>query len=153
MKMHDCLLGLLIMVSGIAICSVALTFPNQNDGKPGPWLFPTVLSVFFSVCGLVLFIKGLLHFKEQRLFENTSGLSAAGLFNIAVVIVLVIAYILLSDSLGFLITMTAIMLILMLLLKFGVVKSLIAAPLAVLFIYMIFAKLLLVPLPEGIFYF
>ena len=143
MRVHDCILGLLIILSGLAICYVAIDYPDQNDGKPGPWLFPVVLSLIFAICGLILFIKGF--------FDKS--ISKKGVFNIFSIFVLVIFYINFSETLGFLICMEIVLLSLMLLLKTKFIKALIVSVFACITIYLIFSKGLLVPLPEGILYF
>ncbi len=153
MRFHDCILGLVIFISGLLICSVAITFPDQNDGKPGPWLFPTVLSLIFSLTGILLFIKGARSFKEHPLVSINNNISPAGVFNIFVVVALVVFYVMASEFLGFLICMELVMLVLMLLLKTRPVVAVIASAVATLAVYFIFAKCLLVPLPEGLFYF
>ncbi len=153
MRVHDCILGLLIILSGLAICYVAIDYPDQNDGKPGPWLFPVVLSLIFAICGLILFIKGLFHFKEHPLVFFDKSISKKGVFNIFSIFVLVIFYINFSETLGFLICMEIVLLSLMLLLKTKFIKALIVSVFACITIYLIFSKGLLVPLPEGILYF
>ena len=153
MRVHDCILGILIVITGLIICSVAIEFPDQNDGKPGPWLFPVVLSLIFAACGLVLTIKGALKFREQPLWTINKNITILGVFNIFAVIAAVIFYIYFSEELGFLICMEIVILSMMLLLKTVWWKAIIVSVCAVIAIYLIFAKGLLVPLPEGLFYF
>ncbi|MGN0909297.1 MAG: tripartite tricarboxylate transporter TctB family protein [Succinivibrio sp.] len=153
MRIHDFLLGLLIIAVSAAIYFTALSFPDQNDGKPGAWLFPCALSILFGICGLCLAIKGLLHFREQKLVSLIPGLSGPGALRIAAVLAFVIFYILVSDSLGFLITMCIVIFAMMEMMRNKLWVSLLAAPLSTAAIYLIFAKLLQVPLPEGLFSF
>ena len=140
MRFHDFLLGLLIMAASAAIYFTALGFPDQNDGKPGAWLFPCALSILFGICGLCLAVKGLMHFKEQKLISLIPGLTLPGALRIAATVALVVFYILASDSLGFLMVM----------MRNKLWVSVVAAPISTVAIYLIFAKLLLVPLPEGL---
>lgn len=153
MRVHDFILGILIVIAGFVICSVAIEFPDQNDGKPGPWLFPVVLSLIFTGCGILLTIRGALHLREHPLFAINKNITIPGVFNIFVIIALVIFYIYFSEQLGFLITMEIVILGMMLILKTVWRKAIIVSACAVLAIYLIFAKGLLVPLPEGLFYF
>ncbi len=150
MKLHDCLLGILIFVAGIIIFYVAREYPDQNDGKPGPWLFPVVLSLMFAVSGLILCLKGYLKSRHDSLISFNKELSKHGVFNIAVLILLVLFFIYASDFLGFLITMEIIILCLMFLMKTKPLPALIVSVCATVGIYLIFSKALLVPLPQGL---
>ncbi|MCR5536144.1 MAG: tripartite tricarboxylate transporter TctB family protein [Succinivibrio sp.] len=153
MKIHDALLGLIIFVGGLIICYVAKDFPDQNDGKPGPWLFPVVLSLLFSLSGLILFFKKFKTLKDRPLIDVQDRVGAAGMLKILVLLSLIIFYILTSEFLGFLIAMGLTMLIMMLVLRTKLYMALLVSACATLGIYLIFAKVLLVPLPEGLFYF
>ena len=150
MRFHDFLLGLLIMAASAAIYFTALGFPDQNDGKPGAWLFPCALSILFWICGLCLAVKGLMHFKEQKLISLIPGLTLPGALRIAATVALVVFYILASDYLGFLITMCIVIFLMMVMMRNKLWVSVVAAPISTVAIYLIFAKLLLVPLPEGL---
>lgn len=150
MRIHDLLLGLLIITVSTAIYFAAVDFPDQNDGKPGAWLFPCALSILFGICGLCLAIKGLIHFKEQNLFSLIPGLTAPGALRIVAVIALVCFYVLFSEDLGFLISMCAVIFVMMIIMRNRIITSLIIAPVSTVAIYLIFGKMLLVPLPEGL---
>jgi putative tricarboxylic transport membrane protein len=71
-------------------------------------------------------------------------------FNPVLVIVLIIAFIFLAPKLGFLITGTAILVILMMKLQVSPLKSIICSVVLTCFVYLMFAKLLRVPLPIGL---
>lgn len=153
MKIHDFLLGLIIAIASVAIFMVARDFPDQNDGKPGAWLYPCALSILFFGCGVVMCLKGFTHLKGEKLFVLNKELSSFGAVNIAIVIALVLFYIECSDYLGFLITMCIVIGILLAILRNKLWVVIFTAPVATLVIYLIFSKGLLVPLPEGLFYF
>jgi putative tricarboxylic transport membrane protein len=153
MRLHDLLLGLVILISAVIIYSVAVTFPDQNDGKPGAWLFPGALSILFGLCGIGLMIKGALHFKERPLVTLIPGLTLQGFFKILAVCAFIIFYIECSEYLGFIITMFIVMFLMLMMLGNKLWVALVSAPLATVAIYLIFAKVLLVPLAEGLFSF
>ncbi|HIV14651.1 MAG TPA: tripartite tricarboxylate transporter TctB family protein [Candidatus Avisuccinivibrio pullicola] len=153
MRIHDTVLGIIIMVIGIAVCIHSSTFPSQLDGKPGPALFPMVLSALFALCGLALAIRGLKDKEHRRLFTKVMDLRKGGLINMAATFLSVVFYVYAVEYLGFLITMGVILLVLLLLLKTRPVPAVIIAVLGSVGIYLIFAKGLLVPLPEGLIYF
>lgn len=153
MKLHDTLLGALIVIISISIFSVAIGYPDQNDGKPGPWLFPSVLSVLLGLCGVGLIVSGWIRGRGQPWLALNPHLNRAGLVNIALMFVLAVGYILVAETVGFLLTMEAILLILMWRLHTKLNTAVPLSIAAVLVIYVIFAKALLVPLPEGWLYF
>lgn len=153
MKIHDFLLGLLIVVVSVVVFMIAKDFPDQNDGKPGAWLYPCALSILFFGCGVVLTLKSIKKLKEEPLIVFDKSLSKSGVFNICVVIACIAFYIEVSDYLGFLITMCIVLLAMFAMMRNKIIYTIIGAPLATVVIYLIFAKGLLVPLPEGLFYF
>lgn len=153
MKIHDALMGLIFFVIGLIICYVAKDFPDQNDGKPGPWLFPVVLSLMFSACGLILSIKGFRNRNNESLISFNKDLSFGATLKIIFVVALILFYVFAAESLGFLITMEIVILSLMLILQTKPLPAVIVSTCATVGIYLIFAKALLVPLPEGLFYF
>lgn len=153
MKLHDALLGFIIFVGGLIICYVAKDFPDQNDGKPGPWLFPVWLSLLFSLSGLILFFKNFKTLKVSPLVDMSDKVGKAGLLKILILLGLILFYVWSSEFLGFLLSMGLTMLIMMLVLRTRIYLALIVTACATLGIYLIFAKILLVPLPEGLLYF
>lgn len=153
MKIHDFLLGLIIAIIAVAIFVVAKDFPDQNDGKPGAWLYPCALAIITFVCGIVMSLKGLRHIKGEKLFVLNKELSSFGAVNILVVIALIVFYIEASEYLGFLISMFIVIAVMLAMLRNKPWVVLITATVATLVIYLIFSKGLLVPLPEGLLYF
>lgn len=148
MRVHDSLIGLIIFIGGICICITSSSFPSQMDGRPGPALFPMVLSALFSICGAVLCLKNFRTLSRNNLFVR--NLSLAGLLNILLVIALIIFYGLMAETLGFIVCMELILLCLMLMLRTKLLQAVIVSACATGVIYLIFARGLLVPLPAGI---
>ena len=89
----------------------------------------------------------------RPLIDVSDRVGAAGMVKILILLGLIIFYVLSSEFLGFLIAMGLTMLIMMLVLRTRLYLALIVTVCATLGIYLIFAKILLVPLPEGLFYF
>jgi putative tricarboxylic transport membrane protein len=85
--------------------------------------------------------------------ERLPDFTARGVANIAATALGVLFYVYASDSLGFLLTSFCVMLVLMLLLKGKFALSALVAAGATLCIYIVFNKMLLVPLPTGFFSF
>ena len=147
MRVNDAIIGLIAIVLSIAVFIHVQSFP-LNEGYPGPSLFPMVLSVLLCIAGIVLVVKGLK--SKQPWFQRLPQLDLRGCCNILMTIVAILFYINASETLGFLITSFIVMFGMMILLR---AKPWIALPVAVgmtLFIYLVFSKGLLVPLPRGL---
>lgn len=151
MRVNDAVIGMLVIILGISVYIHVQSFPFQGDGHPGPSLFPSVLAILFCVVGVILIYQGVK--SKQVMFAIIPGLTAKGIGNIVVTLIAILFYVFTSEKLGFLLTSFIIMLSLMFILK---AKPIHALPVAVgmtLFIYCVFNKILLVPLPQGIIYF
>jgi putative tricarboxylic transport membrane protein len=149
MKLSDSVLGLGGMAFGGIILSLTQGFPSLEGGHPGPALFPRILAGLFIFFGLVLFIQ------ETRksgfsILTHRTAIYWPGFMNYLCVAVAVIVYMLLVDSLGF--VLTAILILILLMKKMGVslLKSCLIAIVTSVSINLLFGKFLLVPLPWGI---
>ncbi len=149
MRVSDTIIGLSLIVFAVAVLVHVQSFPELDNGYPGPALFPSVLSVLFIVCGIGLIIQGL-HRKEKVLKFDIGSVSPAGWINISFVIGAVVCYIFFSDYIGFLILSFIILMILIKWLRVSTVLSLVMSVSVTLAIYLLFAKILLVPLPWGL---
>lgn len=142
------ILGVSLMLAGIFIMARASGFPTLPGGYPGPGLFPQILGFLLASCGLlVIAIK----WREKawprlpRLFPIRREV-----LSFVLVIVAVLVYVLFSESLGFILVTSLIMVGLMLSLGVPFRMSL-PVGLGVTFLaYLIFRKLLAVPLPGGL---
>ena len=149
MRVSDTAIGLFLIIFAGAVLLHVQSFPELDNGYPGPALFPSVLAVLFIFCGLGLIIQGLRR-REKVLRFDTGSVSLAGWINIAFVIGAIVCYIFFSDFLGFLIFSFLILMILMKWLKVKTLWSLVMSVGVTLAIYLLFAKVLLVPLPWGL---
>lgn len=151
MRCNDLVLGLLAILIGTIVYIHSQSFPPMTDGHPGPGLFPSVLSGLFILAGIVLCVQGAK--SRAPLFSRLPDLDGRGFANICVALLAIVFFIYASAPLGFLITSFACMLVLMLTLKARAVVALPVAAGMTLFIYLVFHKVLLVPLPRGLLYF
>jgi putative tricarboxylic transport membrane protein len=127
----------------------AKSFPKLEEGYPGPSLFPTVLAVLFIAAGVVLIFQDIR--SRSNIFKfDISELTRAHLINIALILSAIIFYILVSDFLGFQFTSFIVLFALMKRLRVPTVWSLSMACGVTFGIYVLFAKILLVPLPWGL---
>jgi putative tricarboxylic transport membrane protein len=149
MRVSNTVIGLSLIIFAVIVLVHVQSFPELDNGYPGPALFPGILSVLFILCGLGLIVQGVLK-KEKVLKFDVGSVSISGWTNIAFVLGAVVCYILFSDAIGFLIFSLIILIILMKWLKVSTLLSLAMSASVTLAIYLLFAKILLVPLPWGL---
>lgn len=124
------------------------SFPKLENGYPGPALFPGVLALLFFISGILLVYQGIRK-KERLLRFSLEGVDLRGWCNIALVLGVIAAYIFLSERIGFLLFSFISLVALMQWLKVSLLKSIMMAAGATSLIYLLFGKMLLVPLPWG----
>lgn len=160
------------MILGGVIFFLIRDFPKLDDGHPGPALFPGILAGLFIVFGVFLLVQGirtnsLQSRSRNRRDDDDSELTPSqledvnspaqgktrsfeGIVNAFCVIASIVFYIYFVDRLGFLIT--GFLLSGFLMIKLGVKgwKSGVISVLSTFLIYILFAKILRVPLPWGL---
>jgi len=155
MGKNDMIGGGLFSCLGILIWVLTYHFPVLMEaGKrhPGPALFPRVLATLFILFGLIVILNGwrAARSKTPLLSEEKAAGLKLNHFNPVLVVILIVAFIFMAPKLGFVITGTAILTILMMKLQVRPIKSLVTSVVLTCFIYFMFATLLRVPLPRGI---
>ena len=155
MRIHDGIIGAGFTLAGAAIFARTLAYPRLEGGAPGPALFPQVLAVLmvgFGVCLVVPAVSGL---RRQSAEEAPTdpGPGSGGIVNALLVFVAIIVFMLVSPPVGFLLPPAALLLGLMWWLGTPVVRAALAAAGLTLFVYVIFGKVLRVPLPLGLLWF
>ena len=149
MRVSNTAIGLVLVIFASAVLIHVQGFPSLENGYPGPSLFPEVLAVLFIFCGIGLIIQGVRQ-REKILKFDLGAIPLAGWLNIVFVLGAVFCYIFLAEYLGFLIFSFVILMILMKWLKVKTLPSLVMSIIVTLSIYILFAKVLLVPLPWGL---
>jgi putative tricarboxylic transport membrane protein len=149
MRVSNTAIGIGLIVFAIAVLFYTRTFPTLEKGYPGPSLFPNILAVLFIISGITLVVQGVRSGERILRFE-TSGITGSGLINILLALGAIIFYIFLSDFLGFQITSFILLFGLMKWLRVSTPWSLVMACGVTLAIYVLFAKILLVALPWGL---
>jgi putative tricarboxylic transport membrane protein len=149
MRTSNTVIGVLLIIFASIVLIHVQSFPTLENGYPGPALFPEVLCVLFIFCGVGLVIQGIRR-REKVLKFDLGTITLAGWINIVFVLGAVVCYIFLAEYLGFLIFSFVILMILMKWLKVKTLPSLAMSVVVTLAIYMLFAKVLLVPLPWGL---
>jgi putative tricarboxylic transport membrane protein len=149
MKINDAVMGGLLLVLAAAIGVYVSGFPGMPGQRYGAALFPGMIAAGLAVCGALLLARGLR--EKTPPFEFASWTREGSLAaNFALVCGSLLFYILASETLGFMVTGTLLLLALFLKLGVRLSVSVAVAPIAALVIHLLFYKLLKVPLPWGI---
>lgn len=153
----DLVSGGLSVVLGCAVLVAIRDFPELPDGQPGPALFPGIISGLLIVLGMTLVVRWFLRRRTTVPSGTPSDASATAAkpttgarVNAVAVVGAVVVYILVVESLGFILTTTGLLVVLMW--RFGARPLVaVAASVATTFVLVaLFNRLLLVPLPPGI---
>ena len=149
MKKNDVIYGAVFIALGIFIFTQTVSYPSLEKGHPGPGLFPNLLAILFIIFGSVLIYKALKPLSakggEKEVPSGPKKVSNA-FFVLGIVIVFVTVF----NSVGFLITSAVLLFLLMKKLGVTLLRSAIASLVITLFINLMFSKILRVPLPAGI---
>lgn len=149
MKRNDLIAGLVFVALGIFIFTQTYSYPSLEKGHPGPGLFPNLLALLFMVFGGVLVVRSRRPGPSVQSIAPTRGPRVAGILNAGSVLGLIVLFVLVVDHLGFLITSALLLFLLMKKLGVSLFRSAASSILITLFINLMFAKLLRVPLPPG----
>lgn len=152
MRFNDAVLGFVILVFGAAVALYAdLTFPALPGQEFGPAFFPTIIGAVLAGCGLILLVQGVFRGRTVPLVAFGEWARLPGhVVNFFLIFLALVAYILFTDSVGFIPVSFLILTVLMV--RFGC-RWFTAAGIslaATLLIHTAFYKFLLVPLPWGI---
>jgi putative tricarboxylic transport membrane protein len=152
MRANDALSGFLLIAVAAAMIAYTATFPAFPGQRYGPALFPRLLGTGLILCGAALVVRGLAARRAGAawlaLEPWTREPGRLGAF--LTVLACLVGYILLSETLGFILTATAVLALLFWLFR---VRPLLVLPLAVaasLTIHWFFGSLMRVPLPRGL---
>jgi putative tricarboxylic transport membrane protein len=141
--------GLLLAVLALAVLWSARAFPDVPGQKLGASFLPTLVGAGLLLCGLGLTVRSL----RQRAYAHEAGEEAAPAEHFgssAVVIGAVVAYIGLSERVGFLFIAPVCLLAVFLALRVRWQVSVAWALGGTVLVHLVFYKLLRVPLPWGV---
>jgi putative tricarboxylic transport membrane protein len=150
MRRVDIVAGAIFIAFGVFVLTQSLPLNFYAEGVPGPGFFPTLLAIAMAVAGgLLLFTR--LRRPEAALGDfalpsRTQAGRSLGLW------IAILAAVLLVDVVGFLVAMVFLVAVLLIGLerRHGVaaIATIVLAPSLA---YLLFARLLQVPLPPGLF--
>lgn len=152
MKRGDLIGGGIFTALGIFIFILTFQFPSLEGGHPGPSLFPRILAILFIFFGGIIVLRALRAGKKEPESAPAEEIPVPrNYFDPIFVLILIGAYMILSNWLGFFITSTLILFLMMIKLRVPYLRSLVISILLTLFVNFMFYKILRVPLPTGFF--
>ena len=164
MRVNDAITGAVLVIFALAEIAYTRTFPSLHGQSYGPNLFPTLIGLGLIACGSVLILRGLLarraNAREPTSAENSSALvswidfgnmaqSTHARVTAVLAILSLLLYIFLSEWIGFIPLSLAIIGILLYRMGSSLLASCVIAIIATIAIQILFARVLLVPLPAG----
>ena len=147
MKKEDLYSSLFFFLFGGAFIIGSLSYPTRDRYGPGPGFFPLLLGVLFSALSLLLFVGSVARKEEDK----KEGGSQLPILRPVLYLCVLFGFYFLFEQLGFILTLFFFMTgVLFLFGRRSIRFSLSISVLATFFAYIIFVKLLSVPLPPGI---
>ena len=151
MKLNDAVTGAVFLALALAVLWNVQSFPAIHGQQVGPAAFPGLIAALLAGCSVALIVRGV----RQRAAQPWMQLQAwtrspRQLIAFGAAVGGLLFYILAADKVGFLICGSAFLLALLLALRVRLLAAIIVAPLATLFIHVVFYKVLRVPLPWGV---
>ncbi len=151
MGAKDIVGGGIFAALGIFILILTFQFPSLEGGHPGPSLFPRILAALFILFGGAVLGRG---WKTSRRSAETP-LPETPLprdyLNPIFVLLLICTYMALSNWVGFFLTCSLVLFLMMARLRVPLLRNLVISILLTLFVDLMFARILRVPLPIGFF--
>ena len=151
MKKRDLYSSLFFLGVGVLFVIGSLRFSVWDRYGPGPGFFPLVLGTMFSILSLLLLISKIVDKKKEEGIAEGDSLRFAAIKKTALYLCLLVCFGFLFEYLGFLLTILFFMTgVLVSLSKRSIKLSLAISILTSVTTYVVFVKLLGVPLPGGI---
>lgn len=143
MRIQNMIFGIIIIVLGGFFYALTFDFPKLSADAPGPAFMPRVYCGLLIIFGLIVFIRGILDKRKEEEQEKTFRYAIASMG-------IVLLYIIVMPFIGFNISTFFLVLFLLLFSKVRSKLILISIPIGtVLFIFIVFVKLLKVSIPTG----
>lgn len=151
MRANDAINGLILIIFAVAMIALTASFPEFPGQHYGPSLFPRVLGALLIICGGLLMWRGLAARRAGAPLVEMAAWTRQPwrLGSFFLMLVSLLIYILVAETVGFI--PIAFLCMLALFLWFGVrpITAVIVSIVATLTIHWFFATLLRVPLPRG----
>ena len=143
MRIQNMICGMSILILGGFFYALTFDFPQLSAKDPGPAFMPRIYCGLLILFGLIVFIRGILDKNKKEEQEKTFRYAIASMG-------IVLLYIIAMPIVGFNISTLFLVFSLLLFSKVRSKITLISIPIGtVLFIYIVFVKLLKVSIPVG----
>jgi putative tricarboxylic transport membrane protein len=149
-RVNEAVIGALLIGLALAVFSVTASFPRIPGQPYGPDLFPRVIAGMLALSGVLMIIRGVAIKPRHPIVavaDWARSPRAAGA--IALTLSAIVGYILVSDTLGFVITAAIMLAVLMLYLRVSLATAMIASIATTLIVEYTFGSLMRIPLPRG----
>ena len=155
LRVNDVVLGAVLIVFALAEMAYTRTFPTLHGQAYGPDLFPVLIGMGLCACGVTLVVRGMLARRAAPgatpwVLLDDSLRRPAVRIDLALLLLSLLSYILLSEPIGFVPLSIALLTVLLVRLGSGAALSLTLAATTTLVLYLVFSRVLLVPLPGGL---
>jgi putative tricarboxylic transport membrane protein len=151
MRLNDAVIGALLIAFAAVMIRHTGTFPSFPGQKYGPALFPTLIGLGFIGTGAILIWRGVRERAGTPWIEFAPWTREAHrLGGFVLVLAAIVAYILVSDAIGFLLISFVILTVLMAWLGEAIWRATVIALAMTLLIDWFFGDLMRVPLPRGL---
>ena len=151
MKLNDAVSGALLFLLALAILFNVSSFPSIPGQTIGPGAFPGLLASLLALCGLLLVLKGLRATERQAWLSLGAWMhSPTHRRNFIITLGCLLFYIFASDTLGFLLSATLILMVMFYALDVSLMRIVPLALLITLVIHTLFYKGLRAPVPWGV---
>ncbi len=151
MKVSDLTLALMLLALAAAMSIGAMSFPLMPGQAFGPRLFPNIVAAGFALCALTLIVRAAKAKSITLAIIKPDWWHEPGRRgNLLILLGGIVAYTLLVERMGYLITTFTIMVLLMKRLGASWRATLFASLLGTAVTYLLFAYWLHVPLPPGL---
>jgi len=150
-RVNEAVIGAFLLALMVAVFSATAAFPRIPGQPYGPDLFPRMIAGGLGIAGGLMILRGLL--SQPRLPFATLApwaRSARSAGAVALALAAIVFYILAAGALGFVLSAFALLVVLMLYLRVGIVTALLTAAATTLVVEYTFGSLMRIPLPRGL---
>lgn len=135
---QDKITGIVVLVLGLMVFWYARQFPELEEGHPGPGLFPGLIGLLLAISGIILLFWS----TSEEVNRSLSG----NWISVFLLLLLMIIFPYVRNAAGFFPAIASVIFLVGLLMRLSLLRALVAAGGATGFIFLIFNKLLHVPL-------
>jgi putative tricarboxylic transport membrane protein len=148
MKKASIVAAIISFVIGICIITIAMTFPKGSNGVPGPGMFPIIIATIIILSSVAVLIRSLrMEKKDDKEVKFLSADTKRAYITMAILAI----YFIVLPFIGFCVSTALLMLVLIKWFsKKNIIQCSLISLIITLAIFLVFSKLLNVPLHFGL---